>query len=168
MVVRPFKVNKEMFLPMFGVPHIDGPEVDQNEVTYGNYHFHTDFRFMTLEEIDCMSSQSSSLIKFEGRSLRADDVEDRDFYIQLTWFPRIYARKWGGLIHPSLALEEKFSRCRLPPGAKICPHQGFDLTTIEPVEIDGKMRIICPGHSLNWDADTGKHVPQKRFRVCES
>lgn len=162
--VKTFRNNNKTYLPLFGRPHIDGPEVGQDENTAGKYHYHYDYRFLTVDEITVgINTQTSTLLLDpNGNAVTEEMVKDQDMLFPLEWRLRVYARKWGGLQHPRIPLEEKYVHCRL--SNKICPHQGFDLTNIDPVEIDGKLRIICPGHSLNWDAETGKHLPQKRIQ----
>ena len=43
----------------------------------------------------------------------------------------------------------------------ICPHQGFDLSTISATKIRGKEVLICPCHGLTWSVETGRMVKRK-------
>jgi hypothetical protein len=54
--------------------------------------------------------------------------------------------------------EAKYQKLCINPDKPVCPHRGVDLRTA-PIEIiDGKAVLICPGHGLGWDAETGVNV----------
>jgi hypothetical protein len=151
--VRVFETGKLVMAPVFGPPHIDGPEVMQDEVTAGKCHIHIDYRFLTLYEITQFDRQSSIILKVNEEPL----IETTGLNLNLIWQVRRYVRKWNPYPTPT-SLQNKFAGCRLSLNTKICPHQGFDLTTIDPVERNGKMVRICPGHSLAWCEKTGEQI----------
>lgn len=146
--------NKVWFIPVFGLPHADGPEVMQDELTSGFYHFHTDYRFFTVTELNRFDRQGSILIYYRNQGITEETARTQNITVVLTWQIRPYSRKWGGHYPVAKPLRQKFQDCSLK--CNRCPHQGFDLTNIEPTEVDGKKIIICPGHSLAWDYETGE------------
>ena len=54
-------------------------------------------------------------------------------------------------------LEAAYRGCRLKPDHPVCPHKGFPLEGLP--EKDGV--VICPGHGLAFDMNTGELVPRQ-------
>jgi hypothetical protein len=54
--------------------------------------------------------------------------------------------------------ESKYNKCIVDMDNPVCPHQKFNLSTVEPTIINGKQVIVCPGHKLKWCAESGKIV----------
>lgn len=63
------------------------------------------------------------------------------------WYPA-HAAKWIP------KLEEKYADACLIDGK--CPHKGIDLSGCPAVN----GIVVCPGHGLLWNAETGKLVPR--------
>lgn len=41
-----------------------------------------------------------------------------------------------------------------------CPHRGVPASAMARTEIDGRRVLVCPGHGLTFDAETGRVIPR--------
>jgi len=140
-----FDTGKHYSVPVFGPAHIDGPELYQEERIRGKRHIHIDYRFCDMEE----------MLNFGRRSAIIIDKKMPDLYTEY----RTYWRKWHFTENADASLIEKYRDCKLTNHR--CPHQGLDLSTIDPVMVEGRRQIVCPGHLLKWCADSGKMLVPK-------
>lgn len=67
------------------------------------------------------------------------------------------------LRHIANRLEDQYAGITLPPDCRTCPHRGTSLRGL-PEVMPGV--VVCPGHGLAWNLETGNNVP-RRFVVCE-
>lgn len=127
--------GRQFWVPILGPMHAD-PELNIRE-----NHYHIDWRFVGPEILKHVLFQATVISNFEG----VPELRIRECKREMPTFPSILCRK----------LEKQFEGCRVKADRPVCPHRGFSLVGL-PVSADGY--VICPGHGLQWDLDSGSLV----------
>lgn len=148
------------YIPLFGPVHSDGPETGALPDQVYRRHIHFDMRFVTDKELERMKIWSWQLIVY--------NLNVTETHPCTRWEARKCLRQWDNMSPPDSPerkqFEKNYSKCQIDLANPVCPHQKFDLKTIEPREINGHKVIICPGHLLGWCAKTGNLVPRNKVR----
>lgn len=177
-------VAETLWLPIFGPPHHDDSDVNPDPAFADRWHVHFDMRFIGPDELKVMGFAESALgtaiigpgrgyHKSEVTSVQIEPVEafctdSKPICLVTRWAYRRCLRQWP--VREALAderryrFEARFQNSVLDLRHPICPHKGFDLSTVAHNFIKGRRRIVCPGHSLQWCATTGHLVSQTRVK----
>lgn len=170
--VKPDFVNIKLWIPIVGERHADHLEtgfpadfLDPNRPDYSLPHIHVDMRFLTKKEMEMMGfseTVAGAVRCIADVEIRNDDPVDI-FYVPGKIKHRRCLRQWQTLKVTNfdwnaklrVQFERKYQNHQINPKCPTCPHQGFDLSTVEPDELG---RRICPGHRLIW-SKKGKLIP---------
>jgi Rieske [2Fe-2S] domain len=158
---KPSSWRIDNFIPIIGPKHEDGEALN-----FPHQHYHIDWRFVPQAMFENCSdyigkphghvvSNTHGNHVVEGEpvlKLRKCRREMPDFPAAPIGRSSGTTRSWAGL-----EVVQTFVCNKLKPG-NICPHRGIDLTPF--VKPDGT--VICPGHGLRWDTNTGDLLPHHR------
>jgi len=149
------------YVPVNGDWH-DDPELGADFI-----HLHYDWRFIPKNRFDNISRAAAINLFWMGRAdaifLVNQQIEWRPLKcyrltveepVNLTTNRSAWSRTNPDIHDRWQNFEQRYAETRLP-SCRICPHRGFDLRHIPPDE-DGN--ILCPGHWLKWNAQTGELV----------
>lgn len=182
---RPWYYPHEMlWLPVFGPIHADCADSGASPDIVDRYHMHVDMRFITGIEMGKMGftelSQGAVAIgPDKGWKVGGLPTKNRTIYLTTRlparpigahitvtsrWETRRCLRQWTNVTPDNSEgrkrFEERYKLCTVDLEKPRCPHQGFDLSVVEPRLINGRLVRVCPGHVLGWCAQTGKLVPR--------
>ena len=172
----PFGNSIKLWLPLFGTIHADDEDTGAMKEIVDRYHIHIDMRFITSEEMDLMNfhewTQGALSICPKFGYKRNDPIAKRimskisAYSLVTKRETRKCLRQWNNLPPSKSAgrrrFEKKFSKHKIDVRNPVCPHQGLDLSQIEP---DCNGMIVCPGHVLGWCNKTGKLIPRERGKL---
>ena len=156
----------EQWVPIIGPLHEDKEYFDFNVL-----HYHIDFRFVEPQIFDKWASELIyhwqdkgyllELLIEKHQILEGPILRECTCHRSMPVFPTRLAST-GDWLKSVRALEEAFSETIINPKKPICPHRGFPLTGL-PTDENGV--VVCPGHGLAWDTNTGRCV--RRFPCLE-
>jgi len=139
------------WVPVMGPRHEDAEHLN-----FEWEHYHFDWRFVPRHMLR-MSTVSRGRNRFfarvaTGSMVHLERLEHRRFVCarRMPIFPRSLAQGWMA------ALEAAYATHRLRKDCAVCPHRGMRLAG-QPTNADGL--VICPGHGLRWDLESGRLVP---------
>jgi hypothetical protein len=152
---------------MFGlwVPVIGPEHEDSAIINFPGQHFHRDLRFVSDADVKalaghvsrapiCRPEEAALIVPTMSKNQITERPVERKMLCKrrMPDFPLFVkvrlAPHWMG------PLERHYAHANAKCGR--CPHRGFNLKGL-PVK-DGK--IICPGHGLQFDVNTGALVPR--------
>lgn len=151
----PSVISKKQMLPVIGPWHEDA------DIGFEPHHFHYDVRF-------CSDKIFTPLYIIRGHLYRASvpEVFNEDSKIpptvtycrrkmrrQMPDFPK--ARPNAKRPEWQIELEQKYSTHVLK--CHTCPHRGMSL---DGLPIDAQGRVVCNGHGLRWNLNTGRLSPR--------
>ena len=174
--------GEHLWLPVFGPVHADCADSGAPPEIVGRYHLHVDMRFMTGIELGKMGfgelTQGAVAIG-PNYGWKVGELPTRRKVIRLStrptpdgehitvtarWETRKCLRQWSNMTPDNTEgrkrFEERYKLCTVDLDKPRCPHQGFDLSVVEPRLINGRLVRVCPGHVLGWCDQTGKLVPR--------
>lgn len=138
----------DQFAPVIGDAHSDG------EIGFDYEHIHVDFRFVEEKFLRYYRIDIKQVYETIIPAVLTTEGETPIIYEKPMTCLRNFAAAerylhfYVGTYEQFQRLQEKFKDHKL---CKVCPHRGFPLHDLEP--IDGC--VICPGHGLTWNAETG-------------
>jgi hypothetical protein len=144
------------WIPVLSPAHSDP------EIGVPGQHYHPDFRFVPQEMFDRAESlrgerKVGDVVWTNDSS--AVELREMECLRKPLIFPAQNPHRKEEGARASFPLhwedmERKYSVCRINLNDPVCPHRGICLKGA-PV-VDGV--IVCPGHGLGWDAQTGQNV----------
>jgi Rieske 2Fe-2S protein len=153
----------EQWIPVVGVPHDDKEYIGVPDV-----HYHHDVRFMSESRIEELSNtqveRPTGAAYAMVRIVLTANLVGKPVYKRrkcrrtMPSFPTELRCKHNPLF-PSRAqwfpeLEAAYKDTTLSSCLR-CPHRGMSLKNLPK---DGQGNVVCNGHGLKWNADTGKLV----------
>lgn len=176
---RSWSSGKSFWLPIFGEIHADDLDTGVSPVEAADrLHVHIDMRFVTEEELEAMGWEPKTqgavtvgLNEKFGNHIKDTKLLGDHAFVKLstgehgrlrkTWDVRPCLRQWT--LYPMkqgcpgrTRFEDRYEHAKMRNN--VCPHHGFDLSTMVPEKIEGRMCRVCPGHRLVWDDKTGEMV----------
>lgn len=153
----PFIVGNRYIRPVIkieNVGHFAYIHGHDGDIADSPFHYHLDARFISdLEYRKILGTTPDLIIGVRSKETKIMSVTCyRKFIPPLQ---TIFDEKQ----HEAYQKLENLCKNRICQG-DFCPHQGTDLTSVEPIEVDGKIIRVCPSHGLQWEK-TGSMLPRK-------
>lgn len=155
--VKPYWVPSSLLIPILGPLH-----EDREIIGFPYNHWHIDWRFVPV--MQWIAIKKRSLHRERNTSAASKVLSDYNTDGVIVRKKRKCLR--SHITFPDIGpwhveIEEAYHgsvmKCR------VCPHRGISLVGA-PV-VNGA--IICPGHGLAWDPETGKLKPRKLKPIVE-
>lgn len=121
----------------------------------GRAHQHVDLRFLSDYELDCLGWERDEIFACSPQPTIMRNMICQSEYIPIKHFQEHHR---SGFMQLQQIHQSKTMNCG------VCPHQGCDLTGLEPVKVQGQNALVCPCHGLTWSIKTGKmlkRIPRK-------
>lgn len=139
------------WLPVIGPPHEDAAIL-----RFPTEHYHYDWRFVSAKQARIIGVRPSDPVGL-ARVERAGDVTARSHHPlrclrKMPTFPLPHSLSG----FPLDALEQAHATARIKPDCRVCPHRGIPLNGLP----ERDHVVVCPGHGLAWNVDTGALVPR--------
>lgn len=168
------------YVPLLGPIHEDAEFIN-----FPDYHFHVDWRFISNKVYEALLHEEQIRIDFDRKG--QGSYKGKLLKYTAPQLLMAFAVTAGGsrgitlaaaseyrpmrmvrlhTIFPEEAhwmkdLETKYANARLRPGL-ICPHRGISCAGVRCA--GDVSTVVCPGHGLAWNRETGRLVPRDLLR----